>query len=77
VLPGDRPPPILKLPAGTYPKWTARLVYVRGERVELNGLGYEAKWWTRGDRPDREVAQPWDSPWEPLPPKTKPPTIGG
>jgi chitinase len=77
VLPGDRPPPILKLPAGTYPEWAARLVYVRGERVQIAGLGYEAKWWTRGDRPDRDVAQPWESPWEPLKTKVKPPTIGG
>jgi chitinase len=77
VLPGDRPPPILKLPEGTFPGWTARRVYVRGERVQLNGFGYEAKWWTRGDRPDREVAQPWDSPWEALPTKVKQPTVDG
>jgi chitinase len=64
VLPGDRPAPVIRLPEGTYPKWAARKTYVKGERVQLDGAGYEAKWWTEGDRPDRDVDAPWDSPWE-------------
>jgi chitinase len=66
VLPGDRPAPPPTLPNGTYPTWGKQTVYVKGERVQLDGLGYEAKWWTRGERPDADVAQPWDSPWESL-----------
>jgi chitinase len=66
VLPGDRPQPLLRLPAGTYRRWLGSEVYEKGARVQLDGIGYEAKWWTRGDMPDPDVDQPWDSPWEPL-----------
>jgi chitinase len=71
VLPGDRPPPVVKLSKGTYAGWRAGRVYVKGQRVQLGGVGFEAKWWTLGDRPDPDVAQPWDSPWEPLEPPTR------
>jgi chitinase len=49
---------------------------VKGNRVQVNGLGFEAKWWTRGERPDPDVAQPWDSPWEPLEPRSRSHLLG-
>ena len=39
------------LSAGTYPAWSADQVYVAGDRVLYNGVGYQAKWYTQGDRP--------------------------
>jgi chitinase len=61
VLPGDHPAPTF--PPGTYAAWTKDAVYVKGDRVQLDDTVYEAQWWTRGERPDAELAQPWDSPW--------------
>ncbi|MWC31306.1 glycosyl hydrolase family 18 protein [Paenibacillus sp. MMS18-CY102] len=34
------------------PAWTAAGVYTGGQRAVYNGIIYEAKWWTQGDRPD-------------------------
>jgi chitinase len=63
VLPGEHPVATPTLPAGTYPDWRAGRVYEGGDRVLLHGVGYQAKWWTQGDRPDAHVATPYDSPW--------------
>ena len=46
------------------PEWQANKVYWGGDVVTHNGKLYEAKWWTLGDRPDKEVAYPWDTPWQ-------------
>lgn len=32
--------------------WSADIAYTGGQRVSYGGSEYEAKWWTRGDRPD-------------------------
>lgn len=32
--------------------WSSTSVYTGGNRASYNGLVYEAKWWTQGDRPD-------------------------
>lgn len=61
VLPGDRPAPLPTLPAGTYPDWQADGVYVAGDRVLLDGVPYEAKWWSQGQEPGTSV--PGGSPW--------------
>lgn len=66
VLPSDRPTTASTLAPSAYPVWDAATVYDTGDRVRLGDLAYEAKWWTRGDRPDRDVDRPWDTPWEPL-----------
>lgn len=67
VLAGDRPAPEPpKLAPGTYPEWSPSQAYEKGQRVLGNGHPYEAKWWTRGDAPDADAANPWDTPWEPV-----------
>jgi chitinase len=66
VLPGDHPAPVVKLAPGTYPRWRSHKVYIKGDRVEFDGLGYDAKWWTQGDRPDKADLAPDGSPWEQL-----------
>lgn len=61
VLPGDRPAPLPTLPAGTYPEWDAEAVYVAGDRVLLDQVPYEAKWWSQGQEPGTPVegGSPW------------------
>jgi chitinase len=51
VLPGEHPVPVPTLSVGTYPAWSADQVYVAGDRVLYNGVGYQAKWYTQGDLP--------------------------
>jgi len=65
VLPGDTPAPTPTLPPGTYPDWSPTEVYVAGSRVMLDGVGYQAKYWTQGDQPGAAPSTPQESsPWE-------------
>ena len=65
VLPGESPAPTPTLPAGTYPEWNSADVYVAGSRVLLDGVGYEAKFWTQGSTPGAPPSKPGEtSPWE-------------
>lgn len=66
VLPGEHPAPIPTLAAGTYPAWTPAQIYVGGDRVLYEGVGYQAKWWTQGDLPGTSVQTPSDTPWQVL-----------
>ena len=65
VLEGDpslpTPPTI---PEGTYQEWSQKTIYDTGDRVEHLGVGYRAKWWTRGDDPSVDVDNDWQNPWE-------------
>jgi chitinase len=61
VLPGDKPAPLPTVPAGTYDEWDAQKVYVAGDRVQIDGVPYQAKWWTQGQQPGEIVAG--GSPW--------------
>jgi chitinase len=63
VLPDEHPVTRATLPVGTFPAWSAKKVYLKGTKVMLNGLGYQAKWWTKGDRPTDDPAVADSSPW--------------
>jgi uncharacterized repeat protein (TIGR02543 family) len=40
--------------------WCAETIYTGGEIVIYNGLKYQSRWWTQGDRPDgHNMANPW------------------
>lgn len=64
VLADDRPFSLPQLPPGTYPDWEADALYDQGARVLWQGTGYEARWWSRGQRPDRSVLDRDYSPWK-------------
>jgi chitinase len=66
VLPGEHAPTMPRLAPGTYPGWSPTAVYVAGTRVLLNGLAYQAKWWSQDNAPNANVVNPWDTPWQPL-----------
>lgn len=64
VLASDIPFALPTLPPGTYPEWSATTVYNQGDRVMWNGTGYEARWWSRDQSPDRSVLDHDYSPWK-------------
>ena len=66
VLPGETPAPQLELPGDFYPEWDPAQQYERGQRVMLDGVAYEAKWWTQGADPSSGQADPGASPWQAL-----------
>ena len=43
------------------PAWSESTVYLQGQRVSLNGVIYEAKWWVQGENP--ASSGPW-GPWK-------------
>lgn len=64
VLSGDEPFTLPQLPAGTYPDWSPTTLYNQGDRVMLDGAGYEARWWSQGQSPARAVLDHDYSPWK-------------
>ena len=66
VLPGEKPVPLLELPDDFYPAWKPKTIYVQGQRIMLDGVAFEAKWWTQGDNPASGQADPGSSPWRTL-----------
>jgi chitinase len=66
VLPGEHPAPLPTLSAGTYPQWDAATVFVAGQRVLYDGVGYQAKWWNQDQPPAAHPLQPSDTPWQVL-----------
>ncbi len=66
VLPGEHPAPTPTLSVGTYPAWSATQVYVAGDRVLYNGVGYQAKYYTQGDVPlaPGSSAPAANAPWQ-------------
>lgn len=66
VLPGEKPLPQLSLPGDFYPAWDPEEIYLQGGRVMLDGVAFEAKWWTQGDNPVSGQADPGSSPWRTL-----------
>lgn len=55
VMPGDRPAPAATVADGTYVEWSPRTAYPKGERVQYEGVAYEAKWWTQDEKPTPEA----------------------
>jgi chitinase len=73
VLEADGPPPPpATMPEGTYPDWKPNGIYEPGDRVQHYGVGYRAKWWTRGFDPTTDVDNDFENPWEVLPPSAVP-----
>jgi chitinase len=66
VLRTDHAPEIPKLPAGTYPAWSATKVFTVGDRVLYQGLPYRAGWYTQGDLPGSAGQNGTESPWTAL-----------
>lgn len=66
VLPGDKPQPVIEVPAGTYPEWSAATVYEVGDRVMFGDRILEAKWWTQGDSPQSALEGSNGSAWRKL-----------
>jgi chitinase len=60
------PAPILLVPPANRPTWSANQVYQQGQKVNFNGLPYEARYYTRGDQPIEALPGTPDSPWTPL-----------
>jgi len=52
---------IVNVKVGGNSTWNATAVYNTGDRVVVNGVSYEAKYWTKGDNP--EQSGPW-GPWK-------------
>ncbi len=76
VLATDRPASATRetIPDGTYPEWDPEATYLPADRVQLRGVGYRAKWWTRGEDPTADVDNEWESAWDPLAPADIPPS---
>ncbi|MFD4705083.1 chitinase [Gottfriedia sp. NPDC058432] len=66
VLPGEKPLPKVSLPKGTYQEWEEGAVYGAGDRVMVNGIPYEAKWWNKDENPEKPLANDDAAPWEQL-----------
>jgi len=64
VLTTDTPFSLPKLDPGTYPEWKATTLYDQGDRVLLDGTGYEARWWSKAKNPGLSVLDHDYSPWK-------------
>ncbi|WP_454293313.1 carbohydrate-binding protein [Salana multivorans] len=63
VLPGEKPL-AQQIPEGTYPDWSPTTAYEEGDRVMLDSVAYEAKWWNQGEHPGAGQANPGESAWQ-------------
>jgi len=64
VLAEDRPRTLPTVPAGTYPEWNPDTVYQKGTRVVVEGVPFQAKWWTQAEDPTEGLTDHDRSPWE-------------
>ena len=63
VMPDDAPFTLPTVVAGTYPSWVPSQMYKGGDRVVVDGVPYEAKWWTQGEDPRIGITDHDRSPW--------------
>src|SRR5262249_135040 len=54
------------------PTWTAAAIFTGGQRASLNGVIYEAKWWTQNQNPETNSGT--DGPWRRIGPCGPSPT---
>lgn len=66
VLDGETPIPEPQLPDGFYPTWEGETTYSKNDRVMLDGVAYEARWWTQAENPAAGQQDPGNSPWRRL-----------
>lgn len=59
------PKPVLLVTSKLAP-WSASAIYKGGERVSFAGLPYQARWYTHGEQPRRELPSDPSAPWQPL-----------
>ncbi|MCW2495223.1 chitinase [Jatrophihabitans sp.] len=72
VLPGEHPAPTPTFSAGAYPDWSPTKAYASGQRILFHGVGFQARWWTKGDTPGAlTVATGAPSPWQLITPPTR------
>jgi chitinase len=63
---GSKAPKLVKIDKGDHPKWSPTTVYHEGDKVNFEGLPYEARWYTQGEQPLAELPSDPSAPWEPL-----------
>ena len=66
IGPDDKPFAPTPLPAGTYPEWSPKVLYRKGDKVLLEGLPYEARWPNQGEVPQTLLPVGPDKAWTPL-----------
>jgi chitinase len=64
---GSTAPTLVKTVSGPLgPKWSPSAVYHEGDRVNFDGLPYQARWYTQGEQPLAQLPSDPSAPWEPL-----------
>jgi chitinase len=63
---GSTAPTLVKLISEKAPGWSPTRVYHEGDRVEFDGLPYQARWYTQGEQPLAQLPSDPSAPWEPL-----------
>ena len=63
---GSQAPELVKLASGDSKEWSPTRVYHEGDRVNFEGMPYQARWYTQGEQPLAELPPNPSQPWEPL-----------
>ncbi len=63
---GSEAPSPVRLIEGHPRSWSPSAVYRQGDRVQFEGLPYEARWYTQGEQPLSELPVDSGAPWRPL-----------
>jgi chitinase len=62
----SKAPKLVKTVEGEFAKWSPTTVNHEGDRVEFDGLPYQARWYTQGEQPLAQLPSDPSAPWEPL-----------
>jgi chitinase len=63
VLATDTPQVQIALPEGSYPNWSATDIYQATDRVLLDGVPFQAKWWNQAESPSATALDGGTGPW--------------